>query len=105
MPGHSLIFKRHHWLFAALAVFCCALVAFSGIVQIAHTHPTGQWAQSDCALCHTAHIVVQPAVPQPLAQTVMVVARVSTAPQPVRAQFFFVFSLFTRPPPVDLASA
>jgi hypothetical protein len=28
------------------------------------------------------------------------VTRVSTALQPIRTQFFFVFSLFTRPPPV-----
>jgi hypothetical protein len=56
--------------------------------------------QTDCALCHVAHLVVQPAAPQSLPRTIRVVARVSTAPQPRRTQFFFVFSLFTRPPPV-----
>ncbi len=105
MPGHSLIHKKHRWLIAAVAIFCCTLIAFSGIVQIAHTHPNGQWAQSDCALCHTAHVVVQATVPQPLRQPVRVVARVATALEPIRAQRFFVFSQFTRPPPVDPASA
>jgi hypothetical protein len=74
-------------------------------VQIVHTHPDGQAVQSDCALCHVAHLVVQPSVPQLLPRTLPVAARVPTALQPVRAQFFFVFSLFTRPPPVQTANA
>jgi hypothetical protein len=36
---------------------------------------------------------------------VLVVVRLSTAPQPVRTQFFFTFSLFTRPPPAQTANA
>jgi hypothetical protein len=74
-------------------------------VQLVHTHPDGQAVQPDCALCHVAHLVVQPSVPQLLPRTIPVATRVPTAPQPVRAQFFFVFSLFTRPPPVQTANS
>jgi hypothetical protein len=68
-------------------------------VQAGHVHADGQAVQTDCALCHVAHLVVHPAAPQPLPRAVRVVARVSTASQPIRTKFFFVFSLFTRPPP------
>ena len=105
MPGRSRNLTRRHLLWVVLGFFCCALITLGGIVQVAHTHADGQAIQSDCALCHTAHLVVQPAVPQPLPQTVFVAARISAASQPIRAQFFFVFSLFTRPPPVQTANA
>lgn len=105
MPGQSLIPKKHRWWVTAVAIFCCALIAFSGVVQVAHAHPSGQWAQSDCALCHASHVVVELSIPQSLPQPVRVVARVRSAPQPIRAQWFFAFSLFTRPPPVDPAFA
>ncbi|MGA7633681.1 MAG: hypothetical protein WCB11_23210, partial [Terriglobales bacterium] len=92
-------------LWVALGFFCCALIAFTAAVQVGHTHLDSQGAQSDCALCHTAHIVVQPPIPQTLPQTVRTVAAISTAPQPIRVHVFCVFSLFTRPPPVDVAFA
>ena len=105
MPRGSRNLRTRHLLWVALGFFCCALLTFGGIVQAGHTHADGQAVQSDCALCHVAHLVVQPSVPQSLPRTVFVVARVSTALQPIRAQFFFVFSLFTRPPPVQTANA
>ena len=100
MPGRSRNLKTRHSLWVVLGFFCCALITLGGIVQAGHMHADGQAVQSDCALCHVAHLVVQPAAPQSLPRTVRVVARVSTALQPIRTQFFFVFSLFTRPPPV-----
>jgi hypothetical protein len=105
MPGRSRNLRTRHLHWVVLGFLCCALIIFGGIVQLVHTHPDGQAVQSDCALCHTAHLAVQPAVPQSLPRTVAVVARVSTALQPIRAQFFFVFSLFTRPPPVQTANS
>jgi hypothetical protein len=105
MPRGSRNLRTRHLLWVVLGFLCCALITFGGIVQVVHTHPDGQAVQSDCALCHVAHLVVQPSVPQLLPRTILVVARVSTALQPVRAQFFFVFSLFTRPPPVQTANA
>jgi hypothetical protein len=105
MPGRSRNLRTRHLLWVVLGFFCCALITFGGIVQVGHAHADGQAVQSDCALCHTAHLVVQPAVPHSLPRTVLVVARVSTALQPIRARIFLVFSLFTRPPPVQTANS
>ena len=99
MSGRNRNLKTHPTLWVVLAFLCCALIILSGIVQAGHIHTDGQATQTDCALCHVAHLVVQPAAPQLLPRSACVVARVSTAPQPRRTQFFFVFSLFTRPPP------
>jgi hypothetical protein len=104
MPGRSRNLKTHPSLWVVLCFLCCALITLSGIVQAGHIHADGQALQTDCSLCHVAHLVVQPAAPQSLPRTVRVVARVSTAPQPRRTQFFFVFSLFTRPPPDQTAN-
>jgi hypothetical protein len=105
MPGRSRNLRTRHLLWVVLGFLCCALVILGGIVQAGHIHADGQAVQTDCTLCHVAHLVVQPAVPQSLPRTVFVVARISTAPQPVRSQRFFVFSLFTRPPPARTAHA
>jgi hypothetical protein len=105
MSGPSLNPKTNHSLWVALGFFCCALLVFTGIVQVGHTHADGQAVQSDCALCHTAHVVVQPSIPQSLPHTVRIVATISTALQPIRPRHFSAFSLFTRPPPVDIAFA
>ena len=105
MPGRSRNLRTRHLLWVVLGFLCCALVILGGIVQAGHMHADGRAVQTDCALCHVAHLVVQPAVPQSLPRTVFVVARISTAPQPVRSQRFFVFSLFTRPPPARTAHA
>lgn len=103
MSGRSRNLKIRHSLWVVLGFLCCALIALSGIVQAGHIHADGSVVQTDCALCHIAHLVVQPAPPQSLPRAVPVVARVSTAAPPRRTQFFFVFSLFTRPPPVITA--
>jgi len=105
MPRGSRNLRTRHLLWVLLGFFCCALVTLGGIVQVVHTHPDGQAVQSDCALCHVAHLVVQPSVPQLLPRTIFVVARVSTALQPIRVQAFLVFSLFTRPPPAQTANS
>ena len=105
MLGRSLNPRTRHSLWAVLGFLCCALIVFSGVVQVGHAHADGQAVQSDCALCHTAHVVVQPPIPQSLPHTVRIVARISTALQPIRARHFSLFSLFTRPPPVDIAFA
>ena len=105
MPGHSPNLKTRHSLWVVLCFLCCALVTLSGIVQAGHIHADGQAVQTDCALCHVAHLVVQPSVPQLLPRTIFVVARVSTALQPIRVQAFLVFSLFTRPPPAQTANS
>jgi hypothetical protein len=105
MPRRSRNLRTRHLLWVALGFFCCALITLGGIVQAGHTHADGHAVQSDCALCHVAHLVVQPSVPQSLPRAVLVVARVSAAPQPIRIQVSFVFSLFSRPPPVQTANS
>jgi hypothetical protein len=105
MPRGSRNLRTRHLHWVLLGFLCCALVIFGGIVQLVHTHPDGQAVRPDCALCHVAHLVVQPSVPQLLPRAVPVVARVSTVLQPRRALFFFVFSLFTRPPPAQTANS
>ena len=95
--------RRSLWI--ALGFFCCALLAVTSIGQVAHWHSDGQAAQADCALCLTAHLVIQPAVPQSLPHTVRVVATISPVLQPIRPKLFSVFSLFTRPPPARTANA
>ena len=66
--------RTRHTLWVALGFLCCALIACAAIVQVGHTHPDGQTVQSDCTLCHTAHLVVQPAIPQSLPPSVLIVA-------------------------------
>ena len=95
--------RRSLWI--AVGFFCCALLTFSGIVQAGHSHADGQAFQSDCALCHTAHLVVQPALPQTLPHSVWVVEAIAVSLQPIRLRHISDFSLFTRPPPVDIAFA
>jgi len=81
-----------------LGVLCIALVVMSGVVQVAHSHSTGQ-ADHDCALCVAAHHVAQAAAPVIFAVTSLRVAPVTTArstPRPRRAVYF---RLVSRPPP------
>ena len=98
---------REHFVrfWVALGFFCCAFIVFAATVQVGHIHPYGQTVQSDCALCHTAHVVVEPPVPQSLPHTIRIIAAVAMPLEPVRARRFSLFSLFTRPPPVDIAFA
>jgi hypothetical protein len=105
MPRGSRNLRTRHLLWVVLGFVCCALITLGGIVQAGHTHADGQIVQSDCALCHVAHLVVQPSVPQILPRTLFVAATVSTALQPIRPQFIFIVCLFTRPPPVQTANA
>jgi len=105
MPRGSRNLRTRHLLWVVLGFLCCALITFGGIVQVVHTHPDGQAVQSDCALCHTAHLVAQAAVPHSLPRSLPVVVSVSTALQPRRTLFFFVFSLLTRPPPAQTANS
>lgn len=92
-------------LWKLLGILCCVLIACAAGIQAAHIHPDGQTAQSLCALCHIAHVAVQVPVPQVLPGGLVVVASLIPSASPKRARHLSVFSLFTRPPPVDLAFA
>ena len=82
-----------------------ALVVCASIVQVGHAHAGGQGVQSDCALCHTAHVIVQLPIPQSLPHSVWIVEATVAPLQPIPLSQISVFSLFTRPPPVDFAFA
>jgi hypothetical protein len=105
MAGLPLGNRIRKPLWLAVGFLCIALVALTGVVQVVHTHADGGSGQLDCALCHTAHLVIQPSVPQSRPHLVWVEALAAVTPQPVSRQHLSVFSLFTRPPPVDLAFA
>ena len=78
------------------------LITFASIIQVEHVHIG---AQSDCAACHAAHTVVAPPVPPSVPVTVWIVAALIAALPAVRARHFSIVSLFTRPPPVNVAFA
>jgi hypothetical protein len=86
------------WKFL-LGILCLALLVFGSVVQVAHTHPGGDIAHTDCSLCATAHIVAQlvsQPVPVPATFIFSAVREFTAAPRP---QKLSVFALFTRPPP------
>lgn len=93
--------SRSSWL-ALLGVVCIALLLTTSVVQVAHSHPSGQ-PDHDCSLCTSAHHVVQiaPAVGLNLSS----VAITAVAADPVQAlpRRHFFFKLWSRPPPADPA--
>jgi hypothetical protein len=105
MLGRNLSWKSAHPLWVAVGFFCCALLVLGGIAQAGHIHHDGQAVQSDCAVCHAAHVVVQPSIPQTLPRPVRIVAMISAALEAIRPKPLPVFSLFTRPPPARTANA
>jgi len=93
---------RHPWRIAL--VLCCALLlVFGATLQLAHFHTPADVSHSGCAVCATVHVVISPTAPV----TAPLVARQTTTPvadQPTGFSHRFLdFSLYTRPPPVELA--
>lgn len=88
-----------------LALLCVALVIVAGTLRVAHTHPRGDASRSDCALCATAHVVVQISTPPVTLHVTPLVWIVEALVLPARLGTFSTFALFTRPPPVDVALA
>jgi len=100
--------SRLNWQFSPLAlvgVICIALVLMMGIVQVAHSHSSGQ-PDHDCALCVSVHQVVQIVALVTLAISISPVV-VAVASEPTRrlpAPAFF-YKLACRPPPAAPAFA
>jgi hypothetical protein len=111
-PGYSLNIMRFvtaergtrlSWV-SVLGMVCVALVLMTGVLQVTHSHPSGQ-ADHDCSLCVTAHHVAQVVVAVTLAVSSRPVARfVPESFTPVPRQRF-VLKLANRPPPVPPAFA
>jgi hypothetical protein len=94
---------RFSWL-ALLGIVCIALVLAGSIVQVVHSHPSGQ-PDHDCSLCVTAHSVVQIAPAVHLVQASLSVARVSADPALPLPHRQFFYKLSCRPPPAESAFA
>jgi hypothetical protein len=93
---------RHPWKLA-LALCCALLLIFGATVQIAHVHTSADASHAGCALCVTAHVVISPAVPVAVPLPARQMAALVVDLQPTFARRFLDFSLYTRPPPVDIA--
>lgn len=96
--------KRSTWFswVSILGILCIALVLTTGILSVTHSHPSGQ-IDHDCALCFTAHQVVQIAVFVTVLLASRPIARLTReqfAPVPRQR---FVLKLAIRPPPVPAA--
>jgi hypothetical protein len=93
--------SRFSWL-ALLGIVCIALVLASSIVQVAHSHPSGQ-PDHDCSLCVSAHQVVQIAPTVTLVRASRPVAAVAAEPVLALPHRHFFYKLSCRPPPADPA--
>ena len=88
-----------------LSVLCIVLVFLFGTIQVAHVHPNDNLSHTDCALCLTAHLAVQVALPAVTLHVSPVVSFVEALLAPAHSRELSTFALFTRPPPADVASA
>ncbi len=82
-----------------LGMVCVALVLFTGVLQVTHSHPNGQ-PDHDCSLCVTAHQAAQVVVVVTLAVQSHAVARLVVERFNPLPRQRFVLKLANRPPPV-----
>ena len=86
-----------------LALCCIALVIFGGVVEVAHGHSNNDISRATCSFCATAHVVTSPAAPIAAPARVKRVTAILVDLPLVGVRHCLVFSLRTRPPPVDPA--
>jgi len=99
--------SRHSERFSPLAllgVVCIALVFMTGLVQVVHSHTSGQ-PDHDCSLCTSAHQAIQVVALVALALSIVPVIAVATEPARRLPAPVFFFKLACRPPPADSAFA
>jgi hypothetical protein len=99
----SKLRARSSWL-AFVGIVCVALVLMAGVVQAAHSHPSGH-ADPDCSLCVTAHQAVQIVALITLDVSSQPVEHVSPEPLRQLPRRSFFFRLDCRPPPAESAFA
>jgi hypothetical protein len=92
--------RRRSWRLL-LGVLCIGLVILGSTLAVAHTHNQGDIRHGDCALCVTAHVVVQPVAAYVAVDIAQVFAPVHVPIFAAPSQNISPFALFTRPPPVD----
>ena len=84
-----------------LGVLCIGLVILGSTLSVAHTHNQGDVRHGDCAVCVTAHVVVQPVAAYVAIDIAQVFTPVHVPLSSTPSQNIAPFALFTRPPPVD----
>ena len=89
---------------ALLGIVCIALVVMIGIVQVAHSHPSGH-PDPDCSLCVTAHQAVQAVALITLLVSIQRVEHVRPELKLEIPRRSFFFRLDCRPPPAESAFA
>jgi hypothetical protein len=104
MPDFPSRPRAQFSLVSLLGIVCVALVLMSGIVQVAHTHPSGQ-PDHDCSLCATAHHVIQIVALVTLDLSSQHVAALAPEPTIELPSRYFFFKLASRPPPAVSAFA
>ncbi len=85
---------------ALVGIVCVALVMMIGVVQAAHSHPSGH-IDPDCALCVTAHQAVQVVALITLDISSQPVEHLSPEPVLQLPPRSFFFRLDCRPPPAE----
>jgi hypothetical protein len=93
----------HSWV-ALLGILCIALVLATGILSVTHSHPSGQ-IDHDCALCFTAHQVIQIAIFVTVLLASHPIARFTRERFNSVPRQRFLLKLANRPPPVPAAFA
>jgi Na+/H+ antiporter NhaB len=94
---------RASWV-SILGVLCIVLVLMTSMMQVTHSHPAGH-VDHDCALCFTAHQVVQIAVVVTVVLASRPVARAASEEFSPLPRQRFVLKLANRPPPVPAVFA
>ena len=81
---------------------CAILVLLAVPAQLMHVHADGL-EHPDCAVCHSAHQVVEPPAPQFIQQVVLPSTRVAVLDEQMHREHTFSFSHWNRPPPDQTA--
>ena len=92
--------QRVSWRFL-LGLLCLGLVIVGGTLSVSHSHNQGNITHTDCALCVTAHAVVQPSATYLFIFIVQIFAAVYVLRSAPSSQKISPFALFTRPPPAN----
>src|SRR4051794_6819199 len=92
---------RRYMLFA---VVCALLLILSNTIQQTHYHADGL-THADCAICHTAHQVIQPSAQYAVQQAAVPSTRVVLVSVWLPREHHFSFNHWNRPPPDQTAIA
>jgi len=94
--------ERSRWRIL-LALICVVLVVATATVEMTHSHADG--AHANCALCATAHVVIQTAAIAALIIFFAFAAEVKRTEQVLPCARATIFALYIRPPPAGFAAA